>query len=864
MTSVVIDGAVARRTVVVVGNGMVGHRFVESFVDRGGLEQWIVVVVGEEPRPAYDRVGLSTFFSGVSADDLSLVPPGFYQQHGLRLHLNDEVTEIQRHNHMVVTAQGRRLPFDALVLATGSYPFVPPLPGKDLTGCFVYRTIEDLEAIRMYAQRMCADGRRVGAVIGGGLLGLEAANALVNLGLDTHVVEFAERLMPLQVDEGGGAALRRRIESLGVRVHTSMRTSEIAADELGAVRTIRFDGAADLDVDLLVFSAGIRPRDALARACDLAVSERGGISVDSACRTSDADIYAIGECAHAAGRVWGLVAPGYDMARVAADQILNGTSTFDGADLSTKLKLMGVDVASFGDAFGADPDALSLTFSDPVANTYKRLVVDATGTKVVGGILVGDASAYNMLTAMVRGDIATPARLDTLVLPPALDGAAVSVGADGITDGMAMTSMVCSCNNVTKGAICNAITEGAFTEVGQVKRSTKAGSSCGGCMPMVTQLFKDELRRAGVAVKDDMCEHFAYTRQQLFDIVRIQSITGFSQLLRSHGRGLGCEICKPAVASMLASLNQGHILDGEQAALQDTNDHFLANIQKDGTYSVVPRIPGGEVTPAQLITMGEVARDFGLYTKITGGQRIDLFGARVEQLPAIWERLVAAGMESGHAYGKALRTVKSCVGDTWCRYGVQDSTTLAIQLELRYRGLRAPHKFKSAVSGCARECAEAQSKDFGIIATERGWNLYVGGNGGQRPQHATLLAEDLDTDTLIGVVDRFLMFYIRSADRLERTATWLNRMEGGVGYLRRVIIDDELGVCADLDAAMATHIAGYECEWKATLASPERLSRFRSFVNADVPDPTIVHVRQRGQIRPASLEEKLVTIGARR
>ena len=860
MTSV----EVASRTVVVVGNGMVGHRFVESFVDRGGLEQWNVVVVGEEPRPAYDRVGLSTFFNGVSAEDLSLVPRGFYEQHGITLHLNDEVIEIQRHNHVVVTAQGRLLPFDALVLATGSYPFVPPLPGTDVTGCFVYRTIEDLEAIRMYAEHMRADGRKIGAVIGGGLLGLEAANALVNLGLDTHVVEFAERLMPLQVDEGGGAALRRRIESLGVRVHTSMRTSEIAADELGAVRAIRFDGAADLDVDLLVFSAGIRPRDALARTSDLAVGERGGITVDNACRTSDTDIYAIGECAHAAGRVWGLVAPGYDMARVAADRILNGCSTFDGADLSTKLKLMGVDVASFGDAFGSDPDALSLTFSDPVSNTYKRLVVDATGTTVVGGILVGDASAYNMLTAMVRGDIDAPARLDQLLLPPALDGAeGVAVSADGITDGMAMSSMVCSCNNVTKGTICSAITDGSFTEVGQVKRSTRAGSSCGGCMPMVTQLFKDELRRAGVAVKDDMCEHFAYTRQQLFDIIRIQSITGFRHLLRSHGRGLGCEICKPAVASMLASLNHGHILDGEQAALQDTNDHFLANIQKDGTYSVVPRIPGGEVTPAQLITIGEVARDFGLYTKITGGQRIDLFGARVEQLPAIWERLVAAGMESGHAYGKALRTVKSCVGDTWCRYGVQDSTTLAIQLELRYRGLRAPHKFKSAVSGCARECAEAQSKDFGIIATERGWNLYVGGNGGQRPQHATLLAEDLDTDTLIGVVDRFLMFYIRSADRLERTATWLNRMEGGVDYLRRVIIDDELGVCADLDAAMATHIAGYECEWKATLASPERLSRFRSFVNADVPDPTIVHVRQRGQIRPATIEEKL-TIGTRR
>ena len=844
-----------RPVVVVVGNGMVGHRFVECFDSAGGLDRFDVVVVGEEPRAAYDRVGLSTFFSGVSAEELSLVTPGFYDRCGLTLHLDDEVCTIDRTRHVVCTAAGRVLHYDALVLATGSFPFVPPLPGNNLTGCFVYRTIDDLEAIRTYAE-----GRTVGAVVGGGLLGLEAANALVNLGLETHVVEFAERLMPLQVDEGGGAALRRRIESLGVYVHTSMRASEIAAGDGGAVRAMRFDGAADLDIDLVVFSAGIRPRDALARECGLTVGERGGITVDSGCRTSDPDIYAIGECAHAAGRVWGLVAPGYDMARVAADRILDGSAAFEGADLSTKLKLMGVDVASFGDAFAAQEDALSLTFSDPVTNTYKRLVVAGDGNKLLGGILVGDATAYYVLTAIVRGDIPMPERLDELVLPPRSN----TDGGPAMTEATAPGATVCSCNNVTKAAICTAIADGAFTEVGQLKRSTRAGSSCGGCMPMVQQLFNDELRRAGVDIDDDMCEHFAFTRQQLFDIVRVQRIASFTQLVRHHGTGLGCEVCKPAVASMLASLNNGHILDGEQAALQDTNDHFLANIQKDGTYSVVPRIPGGEVTPDQLIAIGEVGRDFGLYTKITGGQRIDLFGARVEQLPAIWARLVDAGMESGHAYGKALRTVKSCVGETWCRYGVQDSTTLAIRLELRYRGLRAPHKFKSAVSGCARECAEAQSKDFGVIATERGWNLYVGGNGGQRPQHAKLLAEDLDTDTLIAVVDRFLMFYIRSADRLERTATWLNRLEGGLAYLRRVIIDDELGLCADLEAAMAEHVAGYECEWKATLASPERMSRFRTFVNADVPDPGIVHVAERGQIRPANPAERLVTIGARR
>jgi nitrite reductase (NADH) large subunit len=406
--------------------------------------------------------------------------------------------------------------------------------------------------------------------------------------------------------------------------------------------------------------------------------------------------------------------------------------------------------------------------------------------------------------------------------------------------------------------VCAAVTEGGCTDVPTVKMATRAGTGCGGCVPVVTELVHAELRRAGVEVSDHLCEHFAYSRQELFDLVRVERLAGFSELLARHGRGKGCETCKPAVASMLASLGSGYILDGEQATLQDTNDHFLANLQRDGSYSVVPRVPGGEISPAQLIAIGEVARDHGLYTKITGGQRIDLFGARVEQLPAIWERLIAAGMESGHAYGKALRTVKSCVGRTWCRYGVQDSTAMAIRLELRYRGLRAPHKIKMGVSGCTRECAEAQCKDVGVIATEKGWNLYLAGNGGARPQHAVLFATDLDDETLIRYVDRFLMFYVRTADRLERTATWFNKLEGGVDYLRRVVIEDALGMGEQLEADMAHHVDTYECEWAATVASPERRARFRTFVNSDEPDPTIVFVRERGQPRPARPDEKPV------
>jgi nitrite reductase (NADH) large subunit len=855
-----------RRTLVVAGNGMVGHKLLELLVERGATAEWDIVTFCEEPRPAYDRVGLSSFFNGTSADELSLVAPGFFDQPGVRIHLGDAVASIDRDAREVVSAKGTRIAYDALVLATGSYPFVPPVPGRDLAGCFVYRTLDDLEAIRDYAA-----GCRVGAVVGGGLLGLEAANALRSLGLETHVVEFADRLMPVQVDEGGGSVLRRRIEELGVAVHTGMATTEVVAGdaatgEVPRVARMRFKEGDDLPVDLVVFSAGIRPRDQLARDAGLAMGERGGVVVDEACRTSDPRIFAIGECALYSGRIFGLVSPGYQMARVAADRILGGDAAFTGADMSTKLKLMGIDVASFGDAFATEPGSEAITYRDPVTNVYKRLVLGPPTLKgrrrVAGGILVGDATVYQTLLQMCRGDMPTPEHPEELIFPAGSGSAVPTTGVGGLAD----SAVICSCNNVDKGTIGAAVAAGCH-DVGAVKICTKAGTGCGGCVPLVTEILRDEQRKAGVVVANTLCEHFAYSRQELFDIVRVHRITSFSEVLAAHGSGRGCEICKPAVASMLASLGTGYILDGEQAALQDSNDHFLANLQRDGTYSVVPRVPGGEITPDQLIALGEVAKEFGLYTKITGAQRIDLFGARVDQLPAIWSRLIGVGMESGHAYGKALRTVKSCVGKTWCRFGVQDSTALAIDLELRYRGLRAPHKIKGAVSGCTRECAEAQGKDFGVIATEKGWNVYVGGNGGMRPQHGMLLAADLDRDTVFKYLDRFLMFYVRTADRLERTAVWINKLEGGIDYLRRVVIDDALGICDELEADMARHVETYECEWKATIDDPERMERFRTFVNSDEPDPNVVFVTERGQPRPAYLHEKpdptLLTIGAK-
>jgi nitrite reductase (NADH) large subunit len=822
--------AVPTRTVVVIGHGMVGHRFVEALRSRDTESTWKVVVLSEEADPAYDRVGLSSYVGAWDRSALALAGNTYAADDLVELRLGSRAEHVDRDARTVTTTAGDVIRYDSLVLATGSYPFVPPVPGHDSDGCFVYRTLDDLDGIRAAAEqaiaRAAAEGREAnGLVVGGGLLGLEAANALRLLGLTPHVVEFAPRLMPLQVDEGGGAVLEGLISHLGVHVHTGAGTQSIAAQEDRRLAVELSDGTALL-TDLVVFSAGVRPSDAVARAAGLDVGVRGGVVTDVTCRTSDENVWAVGEVAAVEGRCYGLVAPGYTMAEVVADRLLGGEATFPGADLSTKLKLLGVDVASFGDAMGATPGALEIVHTDAVKGTYAKVVVSDDAKTLLGGILVGDAAAYTTLKAYVGREV--PGDPGALISPAGIDDSALG---SALPD----DAVICSCNNVTKGSICGAIAEGAC-DLAAIKGCTNAGTTCGGCLPTVKKLLVD----SGVELSKALCEHFEQSRAELFEIVSATGIRTFSGLIARYGTGTGCEICKPTVASILASTSSDHILDGEQAALQDSNDHFLANIQRNGTYSVVPRMPGGEVTAEQLITIGQIAKDFELYVKVTGGQRIDLFGARVEQLPAIWQRLVEVGMESGQAYGKSLRTVKSCVGSTWCRYGVQDSVGMAVDLEHRYRGLRSPHKLKFGVSGCARECAEARGKDVGVIATDKGWNLYVCGNGGQTPKHAVLLASDLDDETLQRYIDRFLMLYVRTADRLQRTAPWLEAMEGGLDHLKAVICEDGLGIASDLEEAMARHVEGYQDEWKAVLDDPEKLGRFVSFVNApEEADPTV-------------------------
>ncbi len=829
--------------IVVIGHGMVGHKFLEVLAEQNSGAH--VTVLCEEPRPAYDRVHLSEFFAGKSADDLSLVKPGFFERDDIVLRLNARATAIDLQNKTVTASTGDVLAYDKLVLATGSFPFVPPLPGKDRKDCFVYRTIEDLEAMLEAGSRV-----KTGVVIGGGLLGLECAKALRDMNLETHVVEFSPRLMAVQVDDGGGRVLRNKIEQLGVTVHTGKNTLQIVDGEGGAHR-MEFADGSHLDVDMIVFSAGIRPRDQLAREAGLAVGPRGGIAIDNHCLTSDPDVYAIGECALWNGQVFGLVAPGYDMARVTARHLLGQDAEFTGADMSTKLKLMGVDVASLGDPHGKEEGSISYQFTDERKQVYKKLVVSSCGKYLLGGVMVGDASEYGTLLQMMLNRMELPASPEFLILPQSDGKAKVGLGVDALPDG----AQICSCNDVSKGTLCAAVGGGA-TSIGALKKCTGAGTACGGCVPLVTQIMKAEMKKLGMDVNNHVCEHFAHSRQELFHLVKVGQIKSFDELLARHGKGLGCDVCKPLAANIFATCWNDFVLKKEHAGLQDSNDYFLGNIQKDGTYSVVPRMPGGEVTPDGLIAVGQVAKKYGLYTKITGGQRVDLFGARVEQLPSIWEELIDAGFETGHAYGKSLRTVKSCVGSTWCRYGVDDSVGLAIELENRYKGLRTPHKIKFGVSGCTRECAEAQGKDVGIIATEKGWNLYVCGNGGMKPRHAELLASDLDKATMIAYIDRFLMFYSRTADRLQRTSTWRENLEGGLDYLKQVVIEDKLGVNAELEADMQRVVDTYACEWKEAVNNPETRARFRTFVNSDAKDDNVVFMEERGQIRPATIEER--------
>ena len=829
--------------IIVVGNGMVGFKFCEKFISKPGQEKFQITVFGEEPRRAYDRVHLSEYFSGKTADDLSMSTLDWYAENNIILNTSELITDINREQKTVHTHQDKTYSYDYIVLATGSSAFVPPIDGVEKEGIFVYRTIEDLDAIMAYAKKIKQNGSTEAAVLGGGLLGLEAAKAVRDLGLNPHVVEFAPRLMPRQLDKGASDMLQSKIEELNIGIHLNKATQYI--DGADCITGMMFAEEELLKVDMLVISAGIKPRDELGRISGLEVGIRGGIEVNNKMQTSDPFIYAIGEVALYNQMIYGLVAPGYEMADVAAEQILQGEKTMrETIDMSTQLKLIGVEVASFGDPFIENENVTAIVYENKFSGIYKRINVTKDGKTLLGGILVGDSSDYNGLFQIYSNAMPLPKNPEDLILG--------SRGGEGSTLGSAMdlpdTAVICSCENVTKGSICCAIVDETCATLSDVVKFTKATTGCGGCKPMVVDLVKATQKSLGKEVKDVICEHFAYNRQELYDIIKINKFTSHNEVLGVVGKGDGCEICKPVLSSIFSSIYNDTA--NKHIPAQDSNDRFLANIQRNGTYSVVPRIAGGEITADKLIVIGEVAKEYDLYTKITGGQRIDLFGAHLNDLPAIWKKLIDHGFESGHAYGKSLRTVKSCVGNAWCRYGMDESAGFAIELENRYKGLRSPHKIKGGVSACIRECAEARGKDFGLIAVEGGWNLYVSGNGGANPKHDVLLAEQINRATCIKYLDRFLMFYIRTAGPLVRTSTWLEKLDGGLDYLKEVVIEDSLGIAEALETEMQGLVDTFECEWKQAIEDPEMMKRFSHFTNSDEPDENIVFIPLRDQKMP--------------
>lgn len=864
-----------KEVVVVVGNGMVGHRFLDRLKRYDTAQRFSIVTIGEEPLEHYNRMQLTEYFEHLSIDKLKLAAPGWYADNDIELRVQSRVMAIDT-ARKVVTCQHVgddqqaqvEVSYDHLVLATGASALVPRLPGVSLRGVFVYRTIQDLNDIIAYSEaqyaREQAGGRKQYAlVVGGGLLGLEAAKAVHDLHIGVRIVNRGGRLMSRQLDDAGAKVLHRQIETkFGIEVlyHKSTQkllpgTGEADADVLSGVEFM--DGQIYDDVFMIIFATGIKPRDELAQAAGMKLAERGGgIIVDDYLATSADGVYAVGECISHRCVTYGLVAPGNEMADTLAKNLATGgRTTFLGGDVSTKLKLMGMEVGSFGAYFPEDikEPYEELVYNNPLEQVYKKLFFSTDGKKLLGGILVGDTSDFPRLTLLFKTKDSKP-----LQEPPneiLLGKRGGETAGNSVLD-LPDEAQVCSCNNVTKGDLCSTIRSKKLTKLADVKKICNAGTCCGGCIPMVKDILDAELAAAGTAIDKSLCEHFAYSRQELYQIIMVEKYATFTQLLAGHGRlkddprQHGCEICKPTVASILASLQNGHILQGDRAALQDSNDRFLANLQKSGQFSVVPRIAGGEITPDKLIVLGQVAKQYGLYTKITGGQRVDLFGAQKQDLPAIWKALVDVGFESGHAYGKALRTVKSCVGSTWCRYGQQDSVGFAIFLENRYKGVRSPHKIKGGVSGCTRECAEARGKDFGCIATEKGYNVYVCGNGGTNPKHAVLLASDVPQELTVKYLDRFLMYYIMTADRLQRTSKWLDSLEGGIEQLKRVVMQDSLGICATLEEQMGFLVGTYECEWKKVIESPELQAQFAQFKNTSATQQETVMVEEREQLFP--------------
>jgi nitrite reductase (NADH) large subunit len=795
----------ARQKLIVVGNGMAGARAVEEILQRGGADMFEITMFGDEPHGNYNRISLSNVLAGKeSRDGIFLNPLSWYERNEITLHAGVRVTRLDRFAQEVTADDGTVHRYDKLILATGSRPFFPPIPGlldddgRPRSGVFGFRNIADTEEMLEWAR-----GANKAAVVGGGLLGLEAARGLLARGLEVHVVHRDAWLMEQQLDAQPGEILTRGVRDLGIHVHLEMSTSEVLVDEAGHISGLRFGDGSELECDMVVMTAGVRPNIDLAAGAGLLIER--AIVVDDSMRADDEwHIYVVGECAQHRGKVYGLVAPLWEQAVVLAEHITgtNPRAAYRGSKLATKLKVSGIDLATMGLVKPERPDDEFIQYAEPRRRVYMSVIV--RDHKLVGATLLGDVSKVSFLMQAFDRGMVLPEERRALLFDLGAPTAAVSVAE------LADDAQVCNCNGVTKGAIRACVQGGART-MRAVTAATRAGSGCGSCKGQVQEIL--EWAADGELEDDPASEYYIpsipLTKPDLMDVVRKRELRSDSSVMDALGRDDSEPTIKPALASLLKMV-WGAEYDDERHA-RFINDRVHANIQKDGTFSVVPRIAGGVTTSDQLRRLADVADRYQVpMIKITGGQRIDLLGVRKEDLPAVWNDL---DMPSGHAYAKSFRTVKTCVGSEFCRFGLGDSTTLGIRIEERFAGLESPAKLKLGVAGCPRNCSEAMVKDVGLVAVEGArWEIYVGGAAGAHVRKGDLLCTVDTADEAMLRVGRFIQYYRENARWLERTYGFMDRV--GVDSVRAVVVDDRDGDGERLDAALELSLAAYTDPWQ--------------------------------------------------
>jgi len=810
-----------KEKLVVIGNGMAGARAVEEVLARGGADAFDITMFGDEPYGNYNRIMLSNVLSGIQdTDEIYINPLDWYAENGITLHSGSPVVEIDRAARVVMSAAGVRADYDILLIATGSRPFMPPIEnirqtdGSLLPGVFGFRTLEDCEGIIASARRS-----KVAAVVGGGLLGLEAARGLMNHGCETHVIHQSGYLMNAQLDAEGGTILRRTMEAMGITIHVGKSTQAVLG--AGRVEGLRFKDGGTLACDMLVVSAGIQPNVEIARRAGLTVER--AIVVDNHMRcVDDRRVFAVGECAQHRGKVYGLVAPLWDQARVFADQVTgrNLDAQYVGSKLATKLKVMGVELASMGITDAAEPQDEVIQFSEPSRGTYKKLIV--RDGRLVGGILMGDISKAAYLMQAFDRDSKLPEERLGLLFDLGTPAQKVTL------DEMPGDQQICNCNGVTKEAIGACVAAGKKTTKG-VMDATRAGMGCGSCKKLVGEVVE---WFAGGAVEEDPSVHYyvpciPMTKPELVEAVRAQGLKSVSSVFRALASGVEDAASKPALASLLITVWAGEYEDERDARF--INDRVHANIQKDGTFSVVPEMPGGITTPADLIRIAQVAEKYNVpLVKLTGGQRIDLVGVSKEDLPKVWADL---GMPSGHAYGKSYRTCKSCIGTDHCRFGLGDSMGLAQKIERRFRGVDSPAKLKLATAGCPRNCSEAMVKDIGAVAVGGDkWEIYVGGAAGAHVRKGDVLCTVDGEDAVMRITGRFMQYYREHAKWKERTYSFVERV--GIERLRAVVAEDSDRIGEALDAAMQRTVDAASDPWQEAVR-PRTANQFSDVLVAE-------------------------------